>query len=158
MLGAARPSGRDGSGGLKNASLHPREWSECHSSIIRRSRWSDRLFQMQTSTSCTYVLSRGATIVGYLTVHFSNENMFIDEVAIDDGQKRRGYGGDLMRFADTLARQGNCRTVFLNAIESKIGFYESLDYKQVAPSTPILLEDETCWPMQRSVLYHQRPK
>jgi hypothetical protein len=123
-----------------------------------RPRWSDRLFQMRVSTSCTYVLVRGETIVGYLTIHFADDSMFIDEVAIDVSQKKRGYGGVLMRFADTLARQGNCRTVVLNAIESEVGFYEKLEYKKVASATPIPLDDETYWPMQRSVLYHQRTK
>jgi len=78
--------------------------------------------------------------------------------AIDTSQKKRGYGGVLMRFADTLARQGNCRTVILNAIDSEVGFYEKLEYKKVASAAPIPLDDETYWPMQRSVLYHQRPK
>jgi hypothetical protein len=55
-----------------------------------RPRWSDRLFQMRVSTSCTYVLVRGETIVGYLTIHFADDSMFIDEVAIDISQKKRG--------------------------------------------------------------------
>jgi len=123
-----------------------------------RPKWSDRLFQMQVSGACTYVLVRGETIVGYLTIHFAGDSMFVDEVAIDTSQKKRGYGGVLMRFADTLARQGNCRTVILNAIDSEVGFYEKLEYKKVASAAPIPLDDETYWPMQRSVLYHQRPK
>lgn len=123
-----------------------------------RMTWSDRLFQMQVSSSCTYVLVRRGTIMGYLTVHFSGDTMSIDEVVVDADQKSQGYGGILMRFADSLARQANCRSVALNAIEQRVGFYENLEYKKIGGASPIRLDDETYWPMQRPVLYHQRAK
>lgn len=121
-----------------------------------RPTWSDRLFQMQVSDHSTYLLIRGTAIVGYLTIHFAGDKAFIDEVAVDKGLKGRGYGGVLMRFADTMARQTNCRVVVLNGIDEQVGFYENLSYRKVAEAAPLILDDEKYWPMSRAVLYHQR--
>lgn len=126
-----------------------------------RMTWSDRLFQMEAAEEhppCTYLLFRRGVIVGYLTVHRSEDVLSIDEVAVDDNFRGQKYGGILMRFADTLARQAGCRLVRLNAIANMIGLYENFGYQKVAGRAPLILEVETYYPMERTVLYHQRPR
>lgn len=125
-----------------------------------RMKWSDRHFQMVVSGHqiCTYVLQRGIRIVGFVTLHgLPCGGLMVDEVVTDPEQRSKGYGGILMRFADTLARQGKCRAVRLLAIKNKVEYYEKHEYRKVSDAEPIHLDDETYWPMEKAVLYHQSP-
>jgi N-acetylglutamate synthase-like GNAT family acetyltransferase len=126
-----------------------------------RMTWSDRHFQMNSSEHnvCTYVLEHGKTIVGYLTLHRLAENggLMVDEVAVDVKQRGKDYGGVLMRFADTLARQGNCSVLRLLAIEDKVRFYDKFGFRLVAGKDAILLDNEKYILMEKLVLYHQSP-
>ncbi len=131
----------------------------CGVESMDRVTWSDRYFQMQATAyhTCTYVLMRGSTALGYLTLHRVDDGaLMIDEIAMDVSQKKKGYGGVLMRFADTLARQGNCRAVRLLAIKEQVEFYKGLEYRLVE-GKPFRLDAEEYWPMERTVLYHQSP-
>jgi N-acetylglutamate synthase-like GNAT family acetyltransferase/hypoxanthine phosphoribosyltransferase len=125
-----------------------------------RMEWSDRYFQM-TSTenrTCTYVLQRGPSIVGFVTMHtLSCGALMVDEVVSDPSCRGQGYGGILLRFADTLARQGKCRAVRLLAISNQIDFYEKHEYIRAAAVKPIQLDKEEYHPMEKAVLYHQSP-
>jgi len=126
---------------------------------MNRQTWGDRIYQMKVSPGVhTYVLVRVGKILGYLTIRFSDDYMSIDELAVDKGQRKHGYGGVLLRFADTMARQANCRTVRLNAISDKVPYYEGANYHKISNTDSIRLDDaEVYWPMERTVLYHQRP-
>jgi GNAT superfamily N-acetyltransferase/hypoxanthine phosphoribosyltransferase len=121
--------------------------------------WGARIYQMKVSPGLhTYVLVRLGKVIGYLTIRFADRYMAIDELAVDEKQHGHGYGGVLLRFADTLARQANCRTVQLNAIDKRVSFYEEAKYQKISNTSPIRLDDdEIYWPMERTVLYHQRP-
>lgn len=81
----------------------------------------------------------------------------LDEIVTDPELRSLGYGGILMRFADTLARQGKCRVVRLLAIKSKIEYYEKHGYSRVGGESAIRLDDEEYQPMEKAVLYHQSP-
>lgn len=125
-----------------------------------RITWSDRVFQMQASEhhTCTYVLQHGAAIVGYLTVHgVEADFLMIDEIAVDQNQQKKGYGGVLMRFADTLARHADCRYVRLLGIDQQVDFYKGFEYRLLEARDPIILDAETYRLMERAVLYHQSP-
>jgi GNAT superfamily N-acetyltransferase len=122
---------------------------------IDRVTWSDRLFQMRTSPgTSTYVLERGAIVVGFLTLHMDADQLTVAEVVVDPSHQANGYGGILMRFAETLARQADCRVVRLNAIREKVAVYEGFGFAK-QPVAPIKLDDEEYHPMERLVLYHQ---
>jgi GNAT superfamily N-acetyltransferase len=125
-----------------------------------RIRWSDRHFQMVTSGHqiCTYVLRRGAAIAGFVTLHgLPCGGLMVDEVVSDPEKRGIGYGGILMRFADTLARQGKCRVVRLLAIRDKVEWYEKHEFRRVSDAEWIRLDDEEYLPMEKAVLYHQSP-
>lgn len=127
---------------------------------IGRMTWSDRHYQMQTAGvhTCTYVLERTQTIVGFLTVHsYAPDSLTIGEIVVDQRHQKHGYGGMLLRFADTLARQANCRIVRLHAIKEQIEFYEHFGYRLAPGGQMIRLDDEGYQWMERTVLYHQGP-
>jgi hypothetical protein len=123
--------------------------------------WDDRLWQMKTGDGAitTYVLEQGETIVGFLTVHIDErarpETMTIMEIASDKGN---GFGGVLIRFADTLARQSECAVVRLHAIKDRVGFYERFGYSACMGSADLSLGLEVYRPMERPVLYHHQPE
>lgn len=129
---------------------------------IDRIRWSDRLFQMESSdnTTCTYVLERAGEIVGFLTIHpTEGKGLAIDEIVINPKRQGHGYGGILLRFADTIARQSDCQIVRLNAIKGKVPLYEGFGYETCVGRTPLFVDEEEYIPMHRKVLYHQpRPR
>lgn len=125
-----------------------------------RVTWGDRLFDMSENTQgrCTYLLESDEKMVGYLTVHWGdNQCLHIDEVAADTAEQGKGFGGVLIRFAETLARQSACRHVRLNAIENRVDWYKKFDYSPVPGRKMICLENEKYQPMEKVVLYHQMP-
>jgi GNAT superfamily N-acetyltransferase len=139
---------------------------KCGVRSLDRVTWSDRYYDMQSGehNGCTFVLQTGACVVGYMTFHFSSPDcLLVSEIAVDKkyqskgkGKQRRkgkGYGAILIRFADTWARQCNCRWVKLNAIEQKIPWYKSFDYELILGRDPIVLDDEKYFPMQHKVVY-----
>jgi ribosomal protein S18 acetylase RimI-like enzyme len=132
-----------------------------HSTVpsMDRMTWSDRLYQMNASVHgpTTYVLERVGRIVGFLTVTLSHSEMSIDEVVVDPSLQDHGYGGVLMRFADTLARQSDCEVVRLNAIRDRVEWYRARGYRESPGRKPIPLDGEVYVPMERPVLYHTPP-
>jgi GNAT superfamily N-acetyltransferase len=130
---------------------------KCKLASMDRVTWGDRWFDMAEGdrSGCTYLLETSAGAVGYLTVHHDSAGcMVIDEVAVDQRQRNRGYGGVLVRFADTLARHGGCSKVRLNAISNLVKWYGRFGYKVVPGRNLIRLDDEKYQPMERRVLYH----
>jgi len=130
----------------------------CGVKSIDRMTWGDRLYQMETSrgATCTYVLEQTSAVVGFLTVISEPRQLTIAEIVVDPLAQGAGYGGILMRFADTLARQADCSTVSLNAIEARVPWYKGRGYNVSHTKGVLELEDERYQPMERQVLYHQR--
>jgi N-acetylglutamate synthase-like GNAT family acetyltransferase len=126
-----------------------------------RMTWSDRHFQMKSTRHQvgTYVLERCKSIVGYLTMHTleNGTGLMIDEIAVDKKQRGRDYGGILMRFADTLARQANSPVIRLFAIADKVGFYKGFGYRLVDGESPITLGNEIYNLMEKVVTYYLSP-
>jgi hypothetical protein len=127
---------------------------------IDRMTWGDRHYQMQTSTSgvCTYVLERGRNMVGFLTIHFSEANsLTIDEIVVAEAQRGGGYAGVLLRFAETIARHAECRSIRLNAIQERVHIYDGFRYLPIPGKEVLQLGTEKYQPMEKAVLYHQSP-
>lgn len=122
---------------------------------IDRVTWSDRLFQMETNPgTLTYLLEEGSKIRGFLTIHQDRDSLAIAEVVVDDSVRGKGYGGVLIRFADTLARQGSCQRIHLNAIIDRVDTYKGFGYRRNS-KPELVLDTEVYHPMEREVLYHQ---
>ena len=128
---------------------------------LDRITWADRHFDAQASGErCSYLLESGRAIVGYLTISQSRRDGFhIDEVAVSPAHQGHGYGGILLRFADTLARHSGHGAIQLMAIEDKVPLYEKLGYRPLSDKPTIRLPNatgasETYIPMSRPILYH----
>lgn len=132
---------------------------KCGVASMDKIGWSDRYFQMEATNyrTCTYVLKRGGVIAGYLTLHNVDGDLVVDEVAVADDQRKIGCAGVLMRFADTLARQGDCKGVRLHAISNKVDMYQHFGFSKVVGKQPLRLDDEEYILMEKVVLYHQTP-
>ncbi len=132
----------------------------CGVASMDRITWSDRLFQMETTAHATrtFVLERRNSILGFLTIHdIEPDGLSIDEIATDPKASGQGHGGTLLRFADTLARQKNCRFVRLNAISNRVDWYRDHGYEVTPGSKLIRLDTEEYQPMDRRILYHLDP-
>lgn len=127
---------------------------------LDRVTWGDRYFDMQLdSERATYLLEIGTGIVGYLTVNrATRDTLQVDEIVVDQSARGGGYGGILLRFAETLARQGDARFVRLHAIEERLQFYEKHGYHPVPGAKSLRLDAEIYHLMERPVLYHLRPR
>jgi hypothetical protein len=102
----------------------------------------------------TYLLKVGELVVGFLTVQIASEYLTVAEIV----SSPLGYGGILMRFADTLARQSECKKVRLNAIKDRIEKYTEWRFEESPGRPSIRLDDEEYQPMERDVLYHHTPE
>lgn len=125
-----------------------------------RITWGDRYYDIQNSTNRqTYLLKERDTVVGFLTLHTERKGMLtIEEVAVDREHKSKGYGGILLRFADTMARHSSCRSIRLNAITNKVELYRKFGYAEMAKKPLKLGSDEAFQPMTRPILYHIPPE
>jgi ribosomal protein S18 acetylase RimI-like enzyme len=126
----------------------------CGVKSLDRVTWGDRWFDMaagEQDKSC-YLLLKKKAVLGYLTVHHTNRRfMVVDEIALHKKYHGKGYGGILIRFADTLARQSDSVAIQLHAIKEQVKFYRHYGYHQVAEE-PLNLEGEEYQLMRRPVL------
>lgn len=133
---------------------------KCGVASMDRVRWEDRRFDMIESGQhrCTYLLETSKGVVGYLTVHTDEPGEFvIDEVAVHKRHQQNGYGGVLLRFADTLARHGDFRRIRLSAISNMVDWYRKFGYGVVPGGSAIPLGSEQYIPMERVILHHIPP-
>ena len=129
----------------------------CGLGSMDRVTWGDRHFDMKAGDQrrCSYVLEQGDEILGYVTLTRAKDgSLAIDEVAVDRKHHGKNLGAVLMRFADTMARQFDCQEVHLHAIKDKLDFYKGFGYA-VAAKSPLMLDDEEYWPMEKPVIYNQ---
>ena len=128
----------------------------CGVKSMDRASWGDRWFDMAAGEQdrATYLLLRKKNVLGYVTIHrVRRGTMVIDEVAVGQGKRYRGkgYGGILLRFAETLGRQSDCTAIQLHAIENRVNFYEHFGY-QLVPVEPLHLDGETYVLMRKPVV------
>jgi GNAT superfamily N-acetyltransferase len=119
-----------------------------------RVTWGDRWFDMAAGEQdkICYLLVRRKSVLGYLTVHHTARKiMVVDEIAMGKKYRGKGYGGILIRFADTLARQSDSAAIQLHAIKEQVEFYKHYGYHPV-PEEPLHLGGEEYHLMRRPVL------
>ncbi len=156
------PNNRLDAGQASQPAVHLRRLTASHTvpitsgvPSIDRVTWGDRLFQMQTHPgTCTYVLEQADVALGFVTVHHEPDSLSVGEVVVAEAARGKKYGGILIRFADTLARQTDCKKVRLNAIKDRVPTYTRFGYRK-ADGGIIRLEQEEYQPMEKAVLYHQ---
>jgi len=131
----------------------------CGLDSMDRTTWGDRLFDMVTGGQgqSSYLLLKKDEVLGYLTIHGPEDGcLTIDEIALDEKHHGKRLGGILLRFADSLARQSDCKFIRLYAISNKVDFYKKFGYRIVS-AAPVRLGEEEYFLMERSLL-HLLPK
>lgn len=129
---------------------------------LDRTTWEDRWWDMQVTKGAdsqhyTFLFEICGAVVGYLTYTLTPNSMTIDEVAIAKDLKRKKYGGTLMRWAETVARQSSCAEITLWAIESGVPFYEAQDYRLDQSKSDMTLDGDKFKLMRKKILYHLSP-
>lgn len=125
-------------------------------SSLDRTTWADRYYDMLNHEGrITYLLEAGLAIHGYVTIDFRNGSILsIEAVAVDKALHGRGYGAALIRWAETLARQSQCRTITLWSIKDQMPTYKRLGYSIESEKRSIVLDGEEYAFMSKPVLYH----
>ena len=70
----------------------------------------------------------GGRLVGGLYAVLYWDWLFVDELWIDDAWRGKGLGSELLRRAETQARERGCHSVWLDTFQA-LGFYEKLGYE-----------------------------
>jgi ribosomal protein S18 acetylase RimI-like enzyme len=120
--------------------LEPREWADLFPIIAQlRPHLTEQEFlrQVRQQSHGGYELVgalRAGRIVGILgmrPVHTlaRGPHLHVDDIIIDEAERRTGGGRALMDYAETDARARGMATVFLDARPVAIGFYKALGYE-----------------------------
>lgn len=131
---------------------------KCGVESMDRTTWGDRWFDMASGEQgrSTYLLLKKDEILGYLTIHRPEIGcLMIDEVALSKKHQGKKLGGILLRFADTLARQSDCKFIRLQSISNQVKFYKKFGYYALSEE-PIRLNDEKYILMERAILNRLR--
>ncbi len=121
---------------------------------LDRIPWEDRYYEMKSHPErVTFVLETVEGIIGYLTIERRDGILTIEAVAVSKGHSGFGYGGALLRWGETIARQTNSKSLRLHAIKSELGFYEKFGYVRVSEDE-LNLGDEIYCLMTKPVLHH----
>ena len=124
---------------------------------LDRGTWEDRYYEMKAhSERRTYVLEVGEIIAGYVSIsrEDNTSTLGIEAIAVDEKYQGRKYGGALLRWAETFARQANLKRIHLWSIDKELGFYKKYKYVDVMGEEPMFLINEKYFPMSKLVLSH----
>jgi GNAT superfamily N-acetyltransferase len=119
--------------------LEPREWAGVFPIVLQlRPHLTAKQFlsQVRRQSHSGYELVgafRAGRIVGVLgmrPVHTlaRGPHLHVDDIIIDEAERRTGGGRALMNYAETDARARGMAAVFLDARPVAIGFYKALGY------------------------------
>jgi GNAT superfamily N-acetyltransferase len=129
----------------------------CGVESLDRTTWADRFYDMSNhSGRFTYLLESGQTTYGYVTFEFTGDgSLSIEAVAVRRDQRDKGYGAALIRWAETSARQADCRRITMWGITDQVEKYERLGYRRDPNREPMRLDGgEEYSFMSKPVLYH----
>lgn len=123
---------------------------------LDRTTWADRYYDMVSHEGrITYVLQAGNAIHGYVTIDLKPEEaLSIEAVAVAMDQQGHGYGAALIRWAETCARQNECRVISMWGIKEQLSRYQQLGYKTDSSKPAMTLDGEEYHFIYKPVLYH----
>lgn len=85
---------------------------------------------MRRPERSTFVLEKDGILVGTGSIILSEGR--INDMFIDVGNHRRGYGKSLMDHLENIAQENNLESLFLYSSISGVKFYEKVGYTQVS--------------------------
>ena len=78
------------------------------------------------------VFAKSGEILGCAVLTWpSPDHVKLRQVAIDSDQQNRGFGAELVRFAESIARKCGATRIFCNARQTVSEFYAKMDYQLV---------------------------
>ena len=83
----------------------------------------------------TWVVESDKGILGGLIMTFENEQASIANIAVDPGYQGQGIGGELMKFAESRARENNYSELHLAThvlLHENIALYRHLGWRETA--------------------------
>ena len=81
-----------------------------------------------------WVLARGEETLGVLVMRFTEDHLFVDNVAIGPEHQGKGLGRELMSFAEESARRGGLSEIRLYTHEKmweNLIFYRELGFEEI---------------------------
>lgn len=121
---------------------------------LDRVTWADRYYEMRTNANrLTYVLEASNQIMGYVMVGFVERDLHVEAVAVEKRAQGKGYGAALLRWAETIARQADCRRVELWGIDEAVELYGKFKYQKIA-GQQMKLDDGVYFRMVKPILSH----
>lgn len=117
--------------------------------------WGDLYYEHCANGYDVIVVEDGNQLAGYIKLKIKDgHTLFIDVVANDLGYRKKGIGGALMRYAESMGRAQKLKYVELWAIENQVSHYQD-EYKFVPLGETINAGgDESYTRMRRPLLYH----
>jgi GNAT superfamily N-acetyltransferase len=120
--------------------LEPREWAAVFPIVAQLRPHLDAaefLDRVRRQSHCGYELVgafRNGRLIGLLgmrPVHtlVRGPHLHVDDIVIEESERRAGGGRALMAFAEADARARGMTAVFLDARPAAIGFYQAIGYE-----------------------------
>lgn len=122
--------------------------------FVDKFSWGDLLYEMMTdSRRQTYVYERNGGIQAFVNFRIvPGDDVLIDALVTDKSCQGQGIAGNLMRWAETYARNHHCATVHLWAVDEKKDFYKKRGYEPCGQKRT--LDDTTYHFMRKKLLYN----
>jgi ribosomal-protein-alanine N-acetyltransferase len=98
--------------------------------------WRREFFEseLQSVGRFNLVAKRGGRLIGYVFTMWLYDEMHVNKVAVDEGERRRGIAAKLMQQCLDFAEMHEVRTVTLEVRESNAtaqAFYRHLDFERL---------------------------
>lgn len=126
----------------------------CEREFIDKFSWSDLIYEIRVDPHRqTYVYEQGQ-MKGYVSFRITaGEEILIDTLAVDKDCQKQGVGGNLIRWAETCARNHHCEMIYLWAVDDRKEWYHEKGY-EFCDEEPLLLDDITFHFMRKKLLYN----
>lgn len=118
--------------------------------------YGDHFYDQEAEGAHVYVMLSKNKVLGLLKFKLKGTTLSISLVAAEEDQQGSGIGGALIRWAETWARNHNCKAVELWALEKRVGLYEHFGFARVGRQIGTG-GGENYIHMHKSILYHIKP-
>ena len=134
----------------------------CGKEFIDKFSWSDLIYEIRVDPrrqtyvydQCVYDEKEEEKIKGFVSFRITpGEDILVDTLAVDQNCKNQGIGGNLLRWAETCARNHHCATIRLWAVDDRKEWYSKKGY-ELSSKEPKVLDNIAFHLMQKKLLYN----
>ncbi|MFZ2031907.1 MAG: GNAT family N-acetyltransferase [Vitreimonas sp.] len=123
---------------------------------LDKENYGDHFYDQETEGSHVYIMLNRDKVLGLVKFKLRETNLVISLVAVEKKLRGSGVGGALIRWAETWARNHNCKVIELWAIENMVDMYKHVGFEVVEKQINTG-GGENYVHMRRSILYHIKP-